>query len=465
MEIKSILANLGFLLQISGLLLLIPIILAFYFNEAIACISLLTTGMNMLSLGFLLNSLAEKKRLDLKSSCILITAVFFLIGIIGSIPYIYEGIFSEVNLFSNLTDSFFESISGFTTTGFSFISNQALLPKSIQFYRALTELIGGVGIIFILLAFLYPSRDLIKVSEVLGIEKTSRDLRKTYISILAIYLTYIGIFTIIFYFLGFRDLLDTLISVIHIITTGYSPLNFENYLKFPNNVFVLALLLISSTNFSVHYKLFRLKFNKILDKEDFFYIILIIVSALIFMGLSGAGVFDSIFHVVSMTSSAGYHYIPFDKMSGTLILFLIFLMFVGGTRYSMAGGIKIFRFFIILKSIPIVIKRKYGRKTTLGEKKLKDVVIMKNFLSVFLSALLIFGVVIIFCLQGLPYISSLFEVTSTFSTTGETLGFVNPFLALDLKWLLIFLMIIGRIEIIPFIVAFLPEKIKVEKLV
>jgi len=465
MALKSVLANLGFLLQISGILMLLPIILAFYFNETIACISLLTTGMNMLSLGFLLNSLAEKRRLDLKSSCALVTIVFILVGIIGSIPYIYEGIFSETNLFSNFTDSFFESISGFTTTGFSLIPNPATLPKSIQFYRALTELIGGIGIIFILLAFFYPSRDLIKVSDVLGIEKTNKDLRKTYVSILVIYLAYIGIFTTAFYFLGFQDVFDTLNSVIHLITTGYSPLNFERYLVYPNSLLVLALILISSINFSVHYKLFTLNFKKLLDKEDIFYIALIVVGALIFMILGNTGIFDSVFHVVSMTSSAGYHYIPFDRISEALLLFLILLMFIGGTRYSMAGGIKIFRFFVILKSILIKIKLKLGMKLSNEEKKLTHVIMMKNLLSVFLSALLVFSFVIIFCLQGLPYIASLFEVTSAFSTTGETLGFVTPSLALDLKWLLIFLMIIGRVEVIPFIVVFLPEKIKVEKLV
>jgi len=151
---KTLLANMGFVLQISGIFLLIPIIASFIFNETLATIALFITATGFLALGFILNALCEKKELSFKQSCTLIVLVFVTLSLIGAIPYFYINT-SDVSMLQKVTDSIFESTSGFTTTGYSEIPDVSTLPQSIILYRSLTQFIGGVGIVLVLIAFFY----------------------------------------------------------------------------------------------------------------------------------------------------------------------------------------------------------------------------------------------------------------------------------------------------------------------
>lgn len=96
-----------------------------------------------------MNVLCERKDLDFKSASILFLAAFIVMPMIGAIPYVYSDPFNSPNVVERFTNGYFESISGFTTTGFSFVQNSELLPKSLLVYRSLTELMGGVGIVFL----------------------------------------------------------------------------------------------------------------------------------------------------------------------------------------------------------------------------------------------------------------------------------------------------------------------------
>ena len=128
MRLKALLANMGFVLQMAGIFIILPIILSFVFNETSATIALLLTAIAFFATGFLLNALCERKELTYKQSCTLIVLVFVLLSIIGAIPYMYINI-SHADALQNLTDSVFESASGYTTTGFSVISNLSTIPK------------------------------------------------------------------------------------------------------------------------------------------------------------------------------------------------------------------------------------------------------------------------------------------------------------------------------------------------
>ena len=200
---KRLFANLGFLLQISGLLTIIPIGVGLYFNETQAVISLFVACVSFLACGFLLNALCERKTLDFKSSNFLFLVTFILLPLIGAIPYFYiaPDLFGSANILDKFTNGYFESVSGFTTTGFSFVAHPDALPMSLLIYRSLTELMGGVGLVFLLLAFFQSRKSLNNLSNSAGIENVCGSLKKTYFSVLAIYGTYILAFTGIFYLL------------------------------------------------------------------------------------------------------------------------------------------------------------------------------------------------------------------------------------------------------------------------
>ena len=125
---RPALANLGFVLQLAGLLTLLPIGVAFYYGETKALISFFLTAIAFLGSGFILNALAEKKELDFRTSAALITLVFLILGLFGSIPFLYLGVFSGQGPLEEFTNSYFEATSGFTTTGFSLISDVDSLP-------------------------------------------------------------------------------------------------------------------------------------------------------------------------------------------------------------------------------------------------------------------------------------------------------------------------------------------------
>lgn len=266
---KHILANLGFLLQIAGLLTVLPIFVGLYFNETQTLVPLFLACICFLACGFLLNATCERKDLDFKSSCVLILLAFLIMPIIDAIPYVYSDPFVSPNYFDRLTNSYFESVSGFTTTGFSFVSNTETLSKSFLMYRSLTELMGGVGIVFLLLAFFHSRKSLNSLGNALGIEDSSGTLRRMFFSVFLIYSIYIIAFTVIFYVFGFQDIIKTGCFVIDTITGGFQPSveQFQQYLAIPTRICILILMFVGSVNFTFNYHLFTFKPRKALSKE------------------------------------------------------------------------------------------------------------------------------------------------------------------------------------------------------
>ena len=183
---RRILANLGFLLQTCGLLLIIPFVVGLVYNEVESMTAISLTCISFLVLGFLLNSLCEKRELDYKSSCVLILGAFIVISVIGAIPYIYLDPFQSLTSIDKLMNSLFESVSGFTTTGFSMISETTVLPRSFSLFRSMTEFIGGVGVVFILLAFFQSEHALNSLGSALGIERIEFNLKRSFAMVLLV---------------------------------------------------------------------------------------------------------------------------------------------------------------------------------------------------------------------------------------------------------------------------------------
>lgn len=133
---SRIFANLGFLLQIAGLLTVVPIGVGLYFNEVQSVVSLFLACVTFLGCGFLMNALCERKDLDFKASSVLLLAAFIVLPLIGAIPYVYNDPFNSANVFDRFTNSYFDSVSGFTTTGFSFVANADVLRGHCLFTGA-----------------------------------------------------------------------------------------------------------------------------------------------------------------------------------------------------------------------------------------------------------------------------------------------------------------------------------------
>jgi trk system potassium uptake protein TrkH len=458
---KHVLANLGFLLQIAGLLTVLPILVGLYLNEIQTLAPLFLTCISFLVSGFLMNALCERKDLDFKSSCVLILLAFVLMPLIGAIPYVYNDPFNSPNPADRFTNAYFESISGFTTTGFSFVSNTDALPRSFLIYRSMTELMGGVGIVFLLLAFFHSRKSLNHLGNALGIERIGNNLKRIFFSVFLIYGIYIIVFTIIFYILGTQDVIKAGTFAIDTITGGYQPSfgQFQQYLAIPIRISIIVLMFVGSVNFSFNYRLFTLKLKKAFSGETLLYLLIIIIATVLIFFLTGRGALTSLFHVVSMSSSTGYDYINIPMLNDTAKSIFILLMILGGCGFSMAGGIKMFRIISFFKSIKQSVKGILVKEKVIKEEKENKKIEENNVeqfsilvaIVLFIATLIVFS--IIFSTIGVSFTDAIFEVGSALTTNGISMGATTVFMPIAYKWLLIISMIIGRIEIIPILIA------------
>jgi len=464
---SHIFANLGFLLQIAGLLTVLPIGLGLYFGETESVIPLLLSCVAFLGCGFLMNSLCERKELDFKSASVLFLAAFIIMPLLGAIPYVYSDPFNSPNLADRFTNGYFESISGFTTTGFTFIQNSEVLPRSLLVYRSLTELMGGVGIVFLLLVFFQSRKSLDSMSNSMGIDKLNSNLKKMFFSVFIIYGIYIIAFTIIFYVLGFTDLIRTGSFVIDTITGGFQPSaqQFQQYLSLAPKICIIILMFVGSVNFAFNYHLFTLKLKKVLSAEIVLFFFILAFGTYSVFYFANIDAVDSLFHVVSMSSSTGYDYINIPGTNSTVLSIFIVLMLIGGCAFSMAGGIRVSRLISFAKSVKqsikgILIKEKVITEPNIPTKTNNNLESLSAVVSIllFISTLIIFAV--IFTTMGVSFTNAIFEIGSALTTNGISMGATTTAMPIAYKWLMITAMTIGRIEILSILIALSPYRAK-----
>lgn len=465
---QRILANLGFLLQTSGLLTLLPIGVGFVFNETTPLIPLFITCIAFLGGGFMLNALCERKDLNIKSSSALLLLSFIILPLIGSIPYLYLDPFSSSNIPERFTNSYFESVSGFTTTGFSFIANTETLPNCILVFRSLTELMGGVGIVFLILAFFQSKRGMPKLSGTLGINNLNGNLKKMFFSIFAIYAAIIIIFTAIFYLIGYTDLVLTGTFVIDTITGGFQPTGdqYTQFLFAIPKILIIMLMFFGAVNFAFNYHLLTGKIKKLFSREIALFIGVIAVASVALVFVGNIGLLDSVFHVVSMVSTTGQSYLNIAEFSSNGIMILITLTVIGGCTFSMAGGIKIANLLTFGENVGHQLKMaftKSSKKKKQNNDGSEGILAITSIL-LFITVLICFT--LLFSTMGLSFNDALFEVASALSTNGISMGATSIAMPLAYKWLMIIAMTIGRVEIATILLLLIPitaKKLKAKR--
>jgi trk system potassium uptake protein TrkH len=385
-------------------------------------------------IGFVFNSFSERKELDTQTSYWLMISAFAILPLVLMVPFIWNNVFHAGNPFDLLTNAYFETVSGFTTTGFSFVADPGSLPTSLLFYRSLIEFIGGVGFIYILVAFLYRKESLDDFCEVFGIQKICDNLKKVFVAIMLIYTLFVVVFTAIFYFTYSPNLVFSSCAAIDVLTGGYQPNITAGIGIF--QVSILVLMLLGSLNFSFHYNLFRLKFRELLTPEIKLYLAGLLVASVIISFLAWINPFDSLFHVVSMASSTGIDYIGIAAKPVAAKVMFILVGLAGGCTFSMAGGIRVQRLHQLVNAVR-------GNKDSPTHDELNSIL---AFVTSF--AILLFLLSLAFSTVGISLLDSVFEVSSALTTNGVSMGVTSIALPLGYKWLLIFAMVVGRVEIV-----------------
>ena len=476
MNIRGILNIMGSLLMIIALAMVIPVLVGIYYHEKDAIAFIFTSGLTFLS-GVLFKCINYDKKIGFqyKDGFVVVTMGWLIVSIFGGIPFILTGVLT------NPIDAFFESVSGFTTTGATVIMYLENLSHTILFWRSLTHWLGGMGIIVMAIAILPElagNMHLFK-REVPGpfsdrIKPRIKDTAKTLWFIYLI-LTFVEI---ILLYLNGISLFDAVIHSFGTISTGgfsSNSLSIKLYNSLTIEIIITIFMFLAAVNFKLLYIGFSGGIKKMFRDEElrFYVLILVVTSLLIFLNLEMQmydntlkSLKNSVFQVVSLSSTTGFATVDYDTWPSFSRWFLLVLMFVGGCAGSTSGGIKVIRIRILFKKVTGELQRllhpNIVKKIKVNNKVLPDVV-STNILSFFYLYITVFVIgTIILTYLGVDIISSVSAVASTLGNVGPGLKLVGPLnsymnLPLQARFILIICMLMGRLEIYTILVFLFME--------
>ncbi len=475
--IRPVLANLGFLLQISGVFTLPSIAYALFLNEFSATISLFITASVFFVIGFILNAMCERRNLNLRQSCALMFLFYVIVTAINCIPYIYLQVF-QGNIFEQFSNSWFETISASTTTGLTLMSG-ITVPRSLILARGFNEWVGGIGIVFILLSSFYPTERLDEYSKALGFEKFVRTYRGTFFITLIIYSTYTLFFTALLLVtgLGALEAFHTVLTVFS--TTGLTMVSASS-MPISSRIVITLMMLASALSFVLHYRFLlfiqRLEWPSLIrgNRSIFFrsvkktkwrqlfsfelkcYLVLLGFLTLALCIVSRINPFQSFYHIVDFSSSCGLGVVNFQEIGEPGKLVLVAAMFIGPMSFSIGGGIRVLRAFLfgkLLVNLPkTFLTEKIPRIRYDGDEVNLQELTM-NMLIIALFALLAFTSAWVLTNYGYSFCDALVESVSAITTTGDSPIELTSNYPIIPKVLLSLTMLLGRIEIIPPFVA------------
>jgi trk system potassium uptake protein TrkH len=451
MNFRSVASYLGTLLEILGILILSPVFVSWIFGDGMHTGFFIGAVLSFI-IGMALDRRFKKEELTLSSAMVIAGLSFIVVSAIGAIPYIF---------YINLLDSWFESVSGFTTTGLTVVRPESL-PASLLFWRALTQWVGGVGIIIIFLVLVsspgMSSYYLYKAEG--GAGMIGAGVRGTVRRVMLIYLSYTTLGVVLFALAGMPLFESVLNSVTGIATGGFTTRNASIGAFGSPAIEAVAVLLmvLGATSFFVHARLWGRKFRDYVNNPEtrLFWALILVFSVLVSVSYlySTEPFRHGIFQTFSALTGTGFS--NSEISSGLTMILLIALMVIGGYAGSTAGGLKLIRSGIILKSLPWM-----GKKISLPEEavipfKLGGRVIRDNELSIIALFACMYFIVLGTSSLGLTFLGyspleSFFTVASAEGTVGLSvvpIAEMNPIG----KLILIANMFLGRLEIIPFLV-------------
>jgi trk system potassium uptake protein len=467
-DLKVSLRDTGEILKWSSLLFTVPIIYSILFAEQQTISAYILSGTLIFFFGWALKKIfSTKTETTLKHAFLSTALTWIFFTFFAGIPFI-------INANMSIGNAFFEAMSALTTTGFS-VMTLTETPKSIILWRTFISWVGGLGIIVIALNGVmstYTRSSKLLVAEGRN-QRIRPNLKNTAKQIWIVYfgMTLCGAALLLFFGMDPFSAINYSMSAIS--TTGlelHAP-NITTAEGFWISTTLMLIMIAGAISFSVHFFFFKKK-----DLKAYFHfsevrllIALIIISSLIIFpkmmhfygGDISEGITHTLFHTVSALTNAGFtkvmptELIQWDEFTK---LVLIILMVIGGGAGSTAGGIKLSRAWLFLKSIywktkkSILPERTYFKKdfdgTPVQDEEIKEI---NQFILIYLMFILIGTLVLTF--HGNNLTDSLFEVTSAQGNVGISTGMINPEMPLTAKTMLAINMWIGRLEIIPLMAA------------
>lgn len=442
---EFVLSQLGVVLELTGMFMLVPVIVGGLFGEGYY-LPFIIGAIASFAIGTILDRKFPRGELDFSSAMLLASISFILVSLVGAVPYL--PLLTPV-------DAVFESVSGFTTTGMTTVLPEQL-PKSLIFWRSLTQWLGGIGILLIFMMML-PSLGMSSyfLYIVEGKERIKAGVYHSMRRISIIYASYTVIGVLLFALAG-MSLFDAFShSLTSVSTGGFSTMN-GSLASFNNpfiNTVACLLMILGATSFLVHDKLWNFRFMSYIKNPEtrLFWAAILIFSVLLI--ISGLGIFPSMFHVISAVTTTGFTVSEIETATPSFIISLI--MLIGGFAGSTAGGLKLIRVFSIGKGLywlgkKMLLPREAVVPFRLGGSFLRAPELLKIFLFVIAYMLLISITTIALSVMGYNPVDAFFQASSAQGTVGLSVIPVSTMPEAG-KVLLMINMLLGRLEIFPFL--------------
>jgi len=465
---------LGYVLKIEALLLLLPVLTDLIYREHVARYYLGVAALCLILGQWMTWRKPKNPVFYLKEGCIATALSWIFLSFFGGLPFRISG---EI---PSMTDALFETISGFTTTGASILSNVEALSHAALFWRSFTHWIGGMGVLVFLLAIIPLSGgshiNLMRAeSPGPSVGKLVPKIRYT---ARILYIIYFGItiIEVILLLLGRMPLFEALTTSMGTAGTGGfgvkndSMMSYSPYLQWVVTIFMI----LFGVNFNAYYLLLFHNIKKAISMEEvrcYLGIILVAIAIIFFETLDIYGsIFQSLTHasfqVASIITTTGFSSVDFNLWSQASKTVLVLLMFIGACAGSTGGGIKVSRFLILVKT---VVKEMNSYIHPKSIKKIKvegkpvEHEVMRSTNVYFITFMIIFSAsVLAISFEGNDLITNFTAVAATINNIGPGLEMVGPTQNFGLftpfsKYVLMFDMLAGRLELFPLLLLFHPS--------
>ena len=474
MNYKRIMHTLGIVLCFEALLMLLPLICAIVYREA-EVYDFAKSIFVCLSAGLILSLFkTENKKIYSKEGFVIVALCWIVLSLFGSFPFMFSG------AIPGFFDAFFETASGFTTTGASVITDIEVLPKSIMFWRSFTHWIGGMGVLVFLVALLPLSGGsnlYLMKAESTG-PQVSKLVPKVKSSAKILYGIYIilSIILLLLLLAGGMNFFDAITHTFGTAGTGgfgiknTSVAGYSSYIQIVITVFMI----LFGIDFSVYYLLLLGKFKMLLHSDEVKAYLGIILISTIIICVNCVNYFENIwvslrhsaFQVSSIITTTGFSTENFDTWPQLSKTILVLLMFIGACAGSTGGGIKVSRILIYLKSITkeiaIAAHPKLTKKIQMSGRTIEHETVRS--VNVYMAAYIVVFVVsmLIISLDNLDFTTNFTAVAATLNNIGPGLAKVGPISNFSVfsnfsKLVLTFDMLVGRLEVFPMLVLFSPH--------
>lgn len=458
--------------------MLAPGLCSFYYGEVEAYAFLLSAAL------VLVVSLCAYKKTEStgvvlhKEVFCIVTLGWLLAALFGSLPYIISG------TFTSYADAFFETMSGFTTTGGTVLADVESLPKGILFWRSMTHWLGGMGIIVLfvaLLSSLGAGGEKMFLAESPGGSILTKLTPRISDSAKILWGTYLilTVVEIILLFLFGMPIYDAVCHTFSNVSTGgFSVRNGSiGFYGSPQLEWVIIIItFLAGANFALYYRsVWEKSLAPFSRNSEFrlYSLIIVLASGLIAYnlytnGYSGLGdaIRQAVFQVVSIVTTTGFVTADFNQWPFISVAIMFMLMFLGGCAGSTSGGVKIGRIVVMLKHSILVLRHQIHPRAVIPLKIDGEVVEQEKIITIlqffFVYIVLIFVGVFFMSFQGLDFVTAFTSVAAALGNVGPGLGEVGPasnfgFISDAGKYFLSFYMLIGRLELFTVLVLFLPS--------